>query len=736
MQESRAIESKLDLVEYIEKFKSFLSRPKSPVMGGDIYQHYKFVKALEGVEFATPPQIPPVEELIIKLQKQTVLRVDEIFNFIQITRFFNKLKASTLPSPLGEWIGDINIPDDISYISDYFTDDGDINPQKEPELYDISQAIKQNKGAIKDTLLSLTRSQKLKDYLVDTQIHLINGEEALLVRGGFSNAIKATVVGRSSAGFFYVIPDSISKLKSKESELLSRKEAIIYRYCKEFSAVLHKWTKFLKFIDKAYDRFDHYQARVNFARYSDMHFVLPTSQYGVVLEEFAHPAIDRPKPISISLTKPITLITGVNAGGKTMLLKSILSSVYMSKYLLPMRCNPNKTKIGRYKYIEAIIDDPQSVKNDISTFAGRMVEFAKLFKIKNALVGVDEIELGTDADEAASLFRVLLDNLKNRDIHFVVTTHHKRLASLMAGDESVELIAAIYDEQRQTPTYTFLQGSIGKSYAFETAQRYGIPVPVVTKAKELYGEDKEKLNELIERSTQLESQMREKIAQINKEKEKLNKKTRELEELKEKMQEEQRKVLITLENRYNAATKRALKALKEAENPNARRLLNEAHKFKQNAKPKEENRSEHIFKVGESVKYHSQTAQIVSLKSKEAMIETNGIKVRVPLSQLKPIAQNIKLPKPKKIVTSVNVDKSSSVGVSLKLLGYRVDEALDELDDFIARALLHGLSEVEVIHGTGTGALAKAISEHLKKHPKVQSFGRVKGNMGATVVKL
>jgi DNA mismatch repair protein MutS2 len=105
-----------------------------------------------------------------------------------------------------------------------------------------------------------------------------------------------------------------------------------------------------------------------------------------------------------------------------------------------MRCDAKATRIGSFKEITAIIEDPQNDKNDTSTFAGRMREFSKLFGKNNLLVGVDEIELGTDADEAASLFRVLLEELRKREITFIVTTHHKRLASLMAGEEEVELV--------------------------------------------------------------------------------------------------------------------------------------------------------------------------------------------------------------------------------------------------------------------------------------------------------
>ena len=110
----------------------------------------------------------------------------------------------------------------------------ELNPERDPELYKLERAIKQNKIDIKETLYKLAHSSKLRDYLVDTQVHFNGGEETLLVRGGFNNAIKATVAARSPGGFFYIIPQSISHLKEKESALLSNKEEIIYRYCKEY----------------------------------------------------------------------------------------------------------------------------------------------------------------------------------------------------------------------------------------------------------------------------------------------------------------------------------------------------------------------------------------------------------------------------------------------------------------------------------------------------------------------
>jgi len=732
----KTIIQKLDLDGYIQQFQKFLAREKPVAMMGDINQHYRYIQALSNVQFPQPKPVPNLDRELNLIKKQGVLSLDEIYAFVSMLSYFNSLKAVGFIEPLLSWIQGIEIPEEIMEVIGYFTAEGEINPERDPELFKLEHAIKQNKIDIKETLYKLVHSSKLREYLVDAQVHFNGGEETLLVRGGFNNAIKATVAARSPGGFFYIIPQSISHLKEKESALLSKKEELIYTYCKNISAVFFKWERFLSFINKEYDRFDHYQARVSFARANEYEFILPSKHKRIKLQDFAHPAIENPVPITMDFSKQIMLVTGVNAGGKTMLLKSMLSAVYMSKYLLPFQCNAAHTEVGHYKSIEAVIDDPQSVKNDISTFAGRMQEFAKLFSKEDAIVGVDEIELGTDSDEAASLFRVMLDELRNRGITFIVTTHHKRLASLMASDDQVELIAALYDEERRVPTYTFLQGSIGKSYAFETAQRYGVPVSIVNRAKEVYGEDKENLNELIEKSTSLEREMRMKIAQIDDELRSVERQKQKLAEEEAKLQEHYRKAVATLENRYNAATKKAREALKAQESREGRRLLNVAHQRKE-FKQKEVKLEEEIpLKEGDKVKYRSHKGELVGIRGKDATIIVDGLKMRVPLEQLKRRGETPQAKEsPKAKEAKVHVEKSGAA-VSVKLLGMYADEAIETVDKFLSDALVNGLHEVQIIHGTGGGVLSKVVTDYLKKHPKIQTFYRLPGNLGITVVEL
>ncbi|MDD3026029.1 MAG: endonuclease MutS2 [Aliarcobacter skirrowii] len=727
---------KLDLSDYITSFSKLFARDKSIILEGDINIHYKLIDELGRFDFKAPLSVENLDSQLIHLQKQGILKIYEIFEFVKIVNYFLYLKRFNFEGKLFEWIDKIVIPNDVLKICQYFDDKSNLKEGVNEDFDNIKHAIYKNKEDIKQSLYKTVNSSKLRPYLVDMQVHYINEQECLLLRGGFSNILSGSVIDRSNSGFFYVVPHSISELKQKQNDLRNKQEEILFKLCKEISSTFEKNLLFLKFINKEFDRFDHYQARIFFAKIGDKNFILPSKNSVNKLVEFSHPALANAKPISIDFSKSVVMITGVNAGGKTMMLKSILSAVFLSKYLLPYKAHKD-TKVSNFKYINAVLDDPQSVKNDISTFAGRMVEFSKLFSSKNAIVGVDEIELGTDSDEAASLFKVMIEDLIQKDIKIVITTHHKRLAALMASNPDVELIAALYDEENQRPTYEFLQGTIGRSYAFETALRYGIPLNVVKKAKEVYGDDKDRLNELIERSSELEREYKQKIQKLNSEIENYQRLSNNLKEQKEKLDEHIYVEKSKLHKEYKDAREEAKKAIKTKLIEDSHRHLNISHKIVKEIEVEKAEDEIVDFKVNDRVKYRNTKGSIVSIKGAKAFIETDaGLKMQVLLSELK--RSGNPLPKPKKKI-SLNVAKPQSGDIKLDLHGQRAEEAIENLDKFISDALLAGFEEVLVYHGIGTGKLAFAVKEFLKKHPKVKSFEDAhpsSGGFGAKVIKL
>jgi len=727
---------KLDLEDYISTFSKLFAREKSVVLEGDINLHHRLIEELSKYNLKEPEKVENLDGKLVYIQKQGILRVDDIYEFVKILKYFIYLKRFNFEAKLAQWIDKVIIPNDIEKIVDYFDSKGNLKDGIDQDLDLIKDALYKNKELIKQALHKYINNTKLRPYLVDSQVHYINSEETLLVRGGFNSIIKATVVHRSNSGFFYILPHSISELKQRQSDLKNKQEEVLLKVCKTITSTFEKNLLFLRFINKEFDRVDHYLARLFFAKQGDKNFIIPSKNAKNILKDFVHPALHDAKPITIDFSKSVIMITGVNAGGKTMMLKSILSSVVLSKYLIPFKAN-SQSSIGYFKKALAVLDDPQSVKNDISTFAGRMVEFSKLFTQKDVIVGVDEIELGTDSDEAASLFKVIIEELIDKNIKIIITTHHKRLAALMAANENVELIAAIYDEANQKPTYEFLQGTIGRSYAFETAQRYGIPINVIKKAKEVYGDDQDKLNELIERSSALEMEYQQKIAKLDEEISEHQRLNKNLKETKQELDDHIYSEKSKLHKEYSEARDEAKKAIKAKISQESHQHLNIAHKKVKEIKT-EKVEETYSFKVGDRVKFKNSKGEIISIKGKKAFVENDmGMRLQVEISDLRPSGNQIK-PIVKKKAT-VSVEKPQTGHVKLDLHGLRGEESVEKLDKFISDSLIAGFDEVLVYHGIGTGKLSKIVKDFLIKHPKVKSFSDAhpsQGGFGAKVIKL
>ncbi|MGH1600523.1 endonuclease MutS2 [Campylobacter majalis] len=723
--------NKLDLSEYIDTLNSLFSRPKSIAMQGDRNVHFACIDELSKHLFDPPKNISNLDDTLIRLSKQAVLSIGEISEFASIIKYFLYLKSLKFQGKLGEWLDKIDIQGDMQDMAASF-DDGELKDSVDDRFIQIKQAINIKKKQIDIELRKLIYAKHISSYLVDTQVHYIQDSETLLVRGGFNHVLKGVVVARSSGGYFYVMPSVIEKLKKEQSELLDKKELIIYEHAKRLSGVMNKALAFLKFLNTAYDIFDSYQARVRLARSRDYEFILPDNSHEIKLVGFAHPALKNPKLINIDFSKKVLLITGVNAGGKSMLLKSIITAAMLSKYMLPMQINANKSKIGSFKEFDAIIEDPQNVKNDISTFAGRMLSFSKLFSKRSLVIGVDEIELGTDFEEAASLYSVLINRLSQNDIKMIITTHHKRLAMLLSKNEDVELVAALYDEITQRPKYEFLKGTIGKSYAFETAQRYGIHSNIVNEAKVAYGLDKQNLNEMITKTLNLESELKQKLEQTSKKEMKLDDLIQSLKDQKQVAEKKINETISALEREYLDAINKAKAAVNLKDPKDKQRAINAANQAKKEIKKPEISKSE-ILNVGDRVKYSNVKGIVLSLNKTEAMIESEGIKMRVPLNSLSKNGNPVQI---QKAQVSLKVQRPQNASVTLDLHGLRSDEAIDRLDKFISDSLVMGFEEVMVYHGIGTGRLAWAVKNFLKTHPSVKDFCDAPPNQGGFGAKI
>ncbi|WP_267524468.1 endonuclease MutS2 [Campylobacter sp. MG1] len=721
----------LDLNDYLDELCSNFAREKPIFIQGDTNLHLKRIEEL--CEYNLK-EIKPIKDLtnsLNHLSKKGILHLDEIEEFIKIISYFKYLFTIQFKNSFKNYLDKIIIPKDIEEVTKYFKDDK-FDENLDEKLITIKEKLKELNNRINQELRTILNNSKIASYAIDTQIHYINDTECILLRGGFLKILDGNIIARSNGGGFYVEPLSIANYKNGIKRLNKEIDEIKYEYAKKFSEILHKNLLFLKFINKEFDLIDGYIARVIFAKKNDLNFVIPSNDEKIILHEFTHPVLTNPKPISVNFNENVLLITGVNAGGKSMLLKSIMAASFLCKYLIPMKVNANKSHISPFKEYISIIQDPQNSKNDISTFAGRMLAFAQINGKRNFLLGIDEIELGTDFEEASSLFFTLITELKKYG-KIIITTHHKRLAMLLAKEQGVELLAALYDLKNEKPKYEFLAGIIGKSYAYETALRYGISPGLIAKAKESFSQEEQNINEMINKNLELDAKLKLQISINEKKEDKLNKLLENLKDKEAKLIEEYKTRKNELENEYFKAINAAKKTLDFTDLKDKQRQINVANNLKKEIKPDIIVREE--FKVGDFVKYDKIKGKIIALNKNIATVQSDMIKLKLDISMLK---HSGNIPKPAK--SQISYEKNiKNASVKLDLHGLRVDEAIEKLDKFISDALIAGFDEVMVYHGIGTGKLAMAVKEFLNAHKNIKSFSDApanQGGFGAKILKL
>ncbi len=205
--------NQLDLNDHISHFRQFFSRESSLYIEGDQELHYRYIKALDAIEFKAPPKVGDFTNIKLHLKKQGVLQFEQIFETVKVVRYFRYFQNRELEGIIGEWMEKFIIEPLFLEVEKYFTHDGKFDEHLDEALFHLSSRVKEHKANINESLKRLTSSQKLAPYLIDSQVHLINDEECLLVRGGFNHVLKGAMVGRSSGGGFYVSPDVILKTK-------------------------------------------------------------------------------------------------------------------------------------------------------------------------------------------------------------------------------------------------------------------------------------------------------------------------------------------------------------------------------------------------------------------------------------------------------------------------------------------------------------------------------------------
>lgn len=635
-----------------------------------------------------------------------------------------------------------------------------------PALARIRRAMRLANEKVREKLNSMIRSTAYQKYLQEPIITIRNGRFVIPVKQEYRQQVPGLIHDQSSSGAtLFIEPSAVVELGNEYKKLLAEEADEIERILTELTAMLAPYADEIREDLNIMGQIDLIFAKAKLSR--ELNAVMPRLNRNnyVRIVRGRHPLIpaDRVVPIDIWIGSDYRslIITGPNTGGKTVTLKIVGLFALMVQSGIFVPANEG-SEFPVFEHIYADIGDEQSIEQSLSTFSSHMKNIVGILDKadENSLVLLDELGAGTDPIEGAALAMSILEELNDRHCICVSTTHYSEIKAFAMTHEGMENASMEFDIDRLCPTYRLYIGIPGKSNAFEISSRLGLPNSIIDKAKGfLKGEDV-RFEDII---SSAQSQHR-----IAEEERKMAEEARaELEKLRADAERERRK-LDEDRNRLQAKAKEdakrivadtkremeklivEIRSIKDIDRSAADRVIQAARDTlratetavneKEAIKKEDNTKPPKTVRAGDTVNIVTldQKATVLSAPDSkgEVMVQAGAMKLNVKLKDIRLIEE-----KKAAAPTSgkVGLGAGKQVGLELDVRGMLVDEANIMVDRYLDDAYNAGLSEVNIIHGKGTGALRAGVQAFLKRHPLVKgyrmgSYGE--GDAGVTVVTL
>jgi len=643
---------------------------------------------------------------------------------------------------------------------------GEILDTASPQLGQLRSELRVQRQDLRQNLESLLTDEKLSGVFQDQLVTERQGRYVLPVKADFKGQLKGFVHDASASGqTLFIEPASALEGNNRLLTLVRRIEQEEERILRELSGrvaaaseALQRNQQQLAHLDLrgAVGRFAHATGAVRPQLVDAPLLALRQAKHPLLLADSAKAAKVVPIDLRLGEQAAVLVISGPNTGGKTVALKTAGLLLLLLQAGLPIPCHPD-SRVHLFGRIFADIGDEQSIAEARSTFSGHLLRLRQILAEADgeSLVLIDEAGTGTDPAEGSALILAALDTLRARGSRVLLTTHLNLLKGYAQLTDGVENAAVEFDPNTLRPTYRLHYGIPGESGALAIARHYGLPEEVLQRAEGYLGEGEqagraliEKLNVLVRELEAERAESAELLATARRERDKRRRLLQEFEQQKETLLG---KTLRRGEQAVKKAEREVRQLLDKA--PQALKLPEQAemvHAVKQVGaqlrqeapQPAGPSRMPKGVQAGELLRVPGLGVDAVVLRvpaTGPLELEVQGKKLRLPLDQLEQYAPRRfggKKRQPARIRGAIERDGFES---RLLLVGKRVEAALPEIERFLDDALLHGVREVEIVHGSGTGILRRAVRELLAGHRGVTAFhaGAVEqGGDNVTVVQM
>lgn len=665
---------------------------------------------------------------------------------------FLKKRQSQSPSLFKLTLGFISDMQIVNAIDRIIDERGGVRDNASPELSAIRSSLIKKERDVRTAINKILRKAIVDKFTdEDSAVTIRDGRLVIPVWAENKRKIQGFVHDESATGqTVYLEPTETLQLNNEVRELQ-------YQEKREIAKILTQLTDQLRdsLIDLEKGAFfigilDFIHAKSDFAR--AIQGVKPkTQKYPTInWQDARHPLLwlshneskKSTVPLSIALSRQsnrILVISGPNAGGKSVALKTVglLQYMFQCGFLVPVN---EASEFGVFKNILLDIGDTQSLENDLSTYSSHLtaMKYFNEMADRDSLFLIDEFGTGTEPQFGGAIAESILNELHKKKAFGVVTTHYLNLKKYAENNLGVVNGAMKYDVTELEPLFELEIGKPGSSFAFEIARKIGLPKFLIQEAKSKIGGkqvDYEFLLNDLEKERNRYQQLNKKAAKEEKE---ISEVRKDYEDVRRLVQEERKDILkqakleakqILLDaNRQIEQTIREIKEQKaDKEKTKLAREKLEAFKSRKlvdsASKPIEIKSG---FKVGDyvTIKGQDTTGEVMNIRGKQAQVQLGNIISFIDLNKLvkTSVAKTNKPISKSRRIGGINmIDKMAQFNGELDIRGVRAEEALGKVDQYIDNALILGTDQIRVLHGKGHGILRDLIRNHLKGHQSVAS---------------
>ncbi|GIW56893.1 MAG: endonuclease MutS2 [Nitrospiraceae bacterium] len=632
---------------------------------------------------------------------------------------------------------------------------GQVTDDASDELSEVRNEIRHLRARLERRLQALLHEPHMQEFLADHFVTVRHNRYVLPIRSSHAARFEGVVQDRSSSGeTTFIEPLFAVEANNRLMVAAKEEERLVRRILADLTDMVHSEQPALAATFEALTELDRLAAIVRYGRSYDG-TIPECGAADIELRSARHPLLLAQErtvvPVDLLLPqgKSILIITGPNTGGKTVALKTLglLALMAQSGFLLPVAAG---SRLPHFSHVFADIGDEQNLARNLSTFSAHVANLVDILARATApsLVLLDEPGVGTDPDEGAALAIGLLRTLARPGISLAVTSHYTPVKLFALAEPQCLAAAVEFDASALEPRYRLTYHSVGESLAFPIAARLGMPSAVLEAAALARSRHGQELAEALQRLEATRREYEEKAQRAEQARRAAEEARRTAERLVAEMNEKKRRhwssELQEAREFLRQLRERGEEILAEMKRGQADRAL--LRKFLQ-----EEDRAietlmqqweptlpvEQEVSVGDWVEVVGQgvRGRLAKLAGERAWIERGSMRFEVPRDRLRPLAMHDEAPAPRRQSETEIAGADELREVSL--LGLRAREAVERLDRFLDQAVRAGATRVRIIHGVGSGALKRAVSEYLETSPyRVRFYAGApeEGGAGVTIV--